>query len=84
MAAYARRVIEAWRIEYNTKRAHNSRGALTPEQYAESLTLLQPSGVSRPSQHPTSCYITWNDISITNYQFLAIAPFFSYKRSRER
>ena len=33
--AHARRVIEAWRIEYNTERPHSSLGNLTPEEYAE-------------------------------------------------
>ena len=32
----ARRVIEAWRIEYNTERPHSSLGELTPIEYAES------------------------------------------------
>ena len=31
----ARRVIEAWRIEYNTERHHSSLGELTPIEYAE-------------------------------------------------
>ena len=33
--AQARRVIEGWRIEYNTERPHSSLGDLTPEEYAE-------------------------------------------------
>ena len=32
--AQARRVIESWRIEYNTERPHSSLGDLTPEEYA--------------------------------------------------
>jgi putative transposase len=32
--AHARRVIESWRIEYNTERPHSSLGDLTPEQFA--------------------------------------------------
>ena len=32
--AHARRVIEAWRIEYNTERPHSSLGDLAPEQFA--------------------------------------------------
>jgi putative transposase len=35
--AQARRVIEAWRIEYNTERMHSSLGNLTPEEYAKGL-----------------------------------------------
>ncbi len=31
----ARRVIEDWRIEYNTERPHSSLGNLTPQEYAE-------------------------------------------------
>lgn len=31
----ARRVIEAWRIEYNTERPHSSLGDLTPEEFAQ-------------------------------------------------
>ena len=33
--AQARRVIENWRVEYNTERPHSSLGDLTPEQYAD-------------------------------------------------
>jgi putative transposase len=33
--AHARRVIEAWRIEYNTERPHSSLGDLTPEEFAK-------------------------------------------------
>jgi putative transposase len=32
--AHARRVIESWRIEYNTERPHSSLGNLTPEEFA--------------------------------------------------
>ncbi len=32
--AHARRVIENWRIEYNTERPHSSLGNLTPQEYA--------------------------------------------------
>jgi putative transposase len=35
--AQARRVIELWRIEYNTERPHSSIGNITPEEYAENL-----------------------------------------------
>ena len=31
----ARRIIESWRIEYNTERPHSSLGNLTPEEFAE-------------------------------------------------
>jgi putative transposase len=32
----ARRIIEAWRVEYNTERPHSSLGDLTPEEFAAS------------------------------------------------
>ncbi len=34
--AQARRVIEAWRIDYNTERPHSSLGYLTPKEFAAS------------------------------------------------
>ncbi len=34
---YAQRLIERWRIEYNTERPHNSRGKRTPEGNAQRL-----------------------------------------------
>jgi putative transposase len=33
--AQARRIIEAWQIEYNTERPHSSLGNLTPEEFAD-------------------------------------------------
>ena len=44
--AHARRVIEAWRIEYNTERPHSSLGDLTPEEFAATTNpeLLPPFG----------------------------------------
>lgn len=38
--AHARRVIESWRIEYNTERPHSSLGDLTPEEFAKNPELL--------------------------------------------
>ncbi|MCL9861755.1 transposase, partial [Ralstonia solanacearum] len=32
---HARQLIEEWRIEYNTERAHSSLGYLTPVQFAQ-------------------------------------------------
>jgi putative transposase len=32
--AQAREIIEAWRIDYNTKRPHTSLGGLTPTEFA--------------------------------------------------
>jgi len=37
--AQARRIIEAWRIEFNTERPHSSLGDLTPEEFAASNIL---------------------------------------------
>ena len=44
--AHARRVIEHWRIEYNTERPHSSLGDMTPEEFAKTRgpELLPPSG----------------------------------------
>jgi putative transposase len=36
--AHARRVIENWRVEYNTERPHSSLGDLTPAEYADGRT----------------------------------------------
>jgi putative transposase len=33
--AHARRIIEEWRIEYNTERPHSSLGNMAPEQFAQ-------------------------------------------------
>jgi transposase InsO family protein len=30
----ARRIIEAWRVDYNTRRPHTSIGGLTPDEFA--------------------------------------------------
>jgi putative transposase len=40
--AHARRVIEQWRIEYNSERPHSSLGDLTPEQFAMNSPELLP------------------------------------------
>jgi putative transposase len=50
--AHARRVIEHWRIEYNTERPHSSLGDLTPEEFAATGNpeLLPPSGRETPLQ----------------------------------
>jgi len=44
--AHARRVIEAWRIEYNTERTHSSLDDLTPEEFAAKLSKQSESEVS--------------------------------------
>jgi putative transposase len=42
----ARRIIEAWRIEYNTERPHSSLGDLTPEEFAKRSSLAEKAEVS--------------------------------------
>jgi putative transposase len=44
--AQARRIIEAWRIEYNTERTHSSLGDLTPQEFAEECLAREKDGVS--------------------------------------
>lgn len=43
----ARRIIEVWRIDYNTVRPHSSLGYLTPEEYAAAVAV-------RAASPPTS------------------------------
>jgi putative transposase len=40
--AEARRIIEAWRLDYNTVRPHSSLGYLTPEEFAASWRAAHP------------------------------------------
>jgi putative transposase len=52
--AQARRIIEAWRIDYNTVRPHSSLGYLTPEEFAASWHAAhdkpqQPDPAPRPA-----------------------------------
>lgn len=44
--AHARRIIEAWRIGYNTERTHSSLGNLTPEEFAMKLPKQSQPSVS--------------------------------------
>lgn len=48
--ADARRIVEAWRIDYNRTRPHSSLGNLTPEEFRKSLVRqtvrLEPAGLS--------------------------------------
>jgi len=55
--AHARRVIEHWRIEYNTERPHSSLGDLTPEQFAMSGPEIGIGGVvtHAPLPHHRTC-----------------------------
>jgi putative transposase len=43
---HARKVIEEWRVDYNTVRPHSSLGYLTPEEFAASMS-------ARPASPPT-------------------------------
>ena len=47
--AHARRIIEAWRIEYNTERTHSSLDDLTPEEFAMKLSKQSQQSVSLPA-----------------------------------
>jgi putative transposase len=50
--AEARRIIEAWRIDYNTVRPHSSLGYLTPEEFAarwRATHQSEPDAASRPA-----------------------------------
>jgi putative transposase len=44
--AQARRIIEAWRVEYNTERTHSSLGVLTPQESAQECLAREKDGVS--------------------------------------
>lgn len=53
--ADARRIITAWRHEYNSERPHSSLGDLTPEEFAKQSALRSatpPSGQTAPSTPP--------------------------------
>nr|MBO2513397.1 IS3 family transposase [Gammaproteobacteria bacterium] len=47
--AHARRVIEQWRIEYNTQRPHSALGNRTPEQYAREVMRFRESATADSS-----------------------------------
>jgi putative transposase len=54
--AHARRVIEAWRIEYNTERPHSSLGNQTPAEFASGLPRLNEERVSLTADSNASPY----------------------------
>jgi len=54
--AHARRVIEAWRIEYNTERPHSSLGNRTPAEFANALPAADEEGVSLTADSTGSLY----------------------------
>ena len=47
--AHARRIIETWRIEYNTERPHSSLGNLTPQEFAETRLAKEKESVLLPA-----------------------------------
>jgi len=47
--AHARRIIETWRIEYNTERPHSSLGNLTPQEFAATRLAKEKQSVSLTS-----------------------------------
>jgi putative transposase len=47
--AHARRIIETWRIEYNTERPHSSLGNLTPQEFAETRLAKEKKSVLLPA-----------------------------------
>jgi len=49
--AQARRIIEDWRIEYNTERPHSSLGNLTPEEFARNQDKAFLTADSNPSPY---------------------------------
>ena len=54
--AHARRVIETWRIEYNTERPHSSLGNRTPEEFANSRPTPDEERVSLTADSTASSY----------------------------
>jgi putative transposase len=54
--AHARRVIESWRIEYNTERPHSSLGDLTPEQFAKNGVTRMNEAMSLTADSHSSRY----------------------------
>ena len=47
----AREIIEAWRIDYNTKRPHSALGHATPEEFASSLQGHAPGEMTISARH---------------------------------
>ena len=48
--ADARRIIEAWRIDYNTTRPHSALGYATPEEFASSVQGHAPGQMTTNAQ----------------------------------
>src|SRR3546814_9890522 len=46
----ARRIIEAWRIDYNASRPHSALGYATPEEFASSLQGHAPGAMTSSAQ----------------------------------
>ena len=54
--AHARRIIEAWRVEYNTERPHSSLGNRTPEEFARHQSMQDEERVSLTADSTASSY----------------------------
>ena len=52
--AEARRIVEAWRIDYNTVRPHSSLGYLTPEEFAANWRAAHPQHEPDPAPRPAT------------------------------
>jgi putative transposase len=52
--AEARRIIDAWRIDYNTVRPHSSLGHLTPKEFAASWRAAHPQQEPDPVPRPAT------------------------------
>ena len=48
----ARRIIEAWRVDYDTVRPHSNLGCLTPEEFAASAAARPASSPRRSHPQP--------------------------------
>jgi putative transposase len=47
--AQARRIVEAWRLDYNRARPHSALGYLTPEEYAQQIGQIPVDAVRKPA-----------------------------------
>lgn len=47
--AQARRIVEAWQLDYNGNRPHSSLGSLTPDEFAREVRAPMPGSPSKPA-----------------------------------
>lgn len=59
----ARRIIEDWRVEYNTERPHSSLGNLTPEEFARNKDRAFLTADSNASPDQNGCQVDWSTSS---------------------